>query len=79
MQNICFLTKFSELSKRAMPSAINIAKKYGAELHELHVLETLGGIHVIECVQGAVQAALRAYRQFCMSHTVVTPADALVH
>ena len=42
MQNIWFLTKFSELSKRAMPGAINIAKKYGAKLAELHVLETLG-------------------------------------
>ena len=41
MQNICLLTKFSELSKRAKPSAINVAKKYGAKLHELHVLETL--------------------------------------
>ena len=37
MQNICFLAKFSELSKRAMPSAINIAKEYGAKLYELHV------------------------------------------
>ena len=37
------------------------------------------GIHVIEGGQGAVQAALREYRQFCMSHTVVIPADALVN
>ncbi|MFZ3215626.1 MAG: universal stress protein [Candidatus Acidiferrales bacterium] len=37
LQNILFLTDFSEPSEAALPFAISIARKHGAKVHALHV------------------------------------------
>ena len=38
IQNILFLTDFSEPSERALPYALAIARNYGAAIHALHVM-----------------------------------------
>jgi nucleotide-binding universal stress UspA family protein len=41
-RNILFCTDFSESSRTALPVAIDLAKKYGAVLHVLHVYQEPG-------------------------------------
>jgi len=45
-QNILFCTDFSENAQAALPFAVDLAKKYGARLHILHVYQEPG--HVAE-------------------------------
>lgn len=45
-KNILFCTDFSENAQSALPHAIDLAKKYGATLHLLHVYQEPG--HVAE-------------------------------
>jgi universal stress protein A len=41
-RNILFCTDFSQSSRSALPVAIDLAKKYGATLHVLHVYQEPG-------------------------------------
>ena len=45
-KNILFCTDFSENAQAALPFAIDLAKKYGAMFHVLHVFEE--PLHVVE-------------------------------
>jgi nucleotide-binding universal stress UspA family protein len=41
-KNILFCTDFSANSRAALPHAVDLAKKYGAKLHVLHVYQEAG-------------------------------------
>jgi nucleotide-binding universal stress UspA family protein len=47
-KNILFSTDFSENAQAALPFAIDLAKKYGATLHLLHVYQEPGDIAEFE-------------------------------
>ena len=47
-KNIVFCTDFSEHARAALPHAVDLAKKYGAALHVLHVYQDAGHIAEFE-------------------------------
>lgn len=47
-KNILFCTDFSENAQAAVPFAVDLAKKYGATLHVLHVYQEAGHIAEFE-------------------------------
>ena len=47
-KNIVFCTDFSEHARAALPHAVDLAKKYGATLHVLHVYQDAGHIAEFE-------------------------------
>jgi nucleotide-binding universal stress UspA family protein len=47
-KNLLFCTDFSENARAALPQAIDLAKKYGATLHLIHVYQEAGDLAEFE-------------------------------